>query len=227
MDSLKLLRNSRKTECGAKRFLTRLGVRAAPFALLPLVTMLGICSPLGLAQSPTYGLGRAPSPEEIRAWDISISPTGKELPQGRGTAKEGEQLFRQKGCAGCHGATGIGARAPALVKGGPPAEPGKTPPAGMEGMHMVPDTGIMALRSPYAVTIWDYISRGMPLNREGTLKPDEVYSLTAFLLYKNDIIKEDEVMDAQTLPKVSMPNRNGFANPPEWKHGVPRLAGYP
>jgi S-disulfanyl-L-cysteine oxidoreductase SoxD len=192
---------------------------------LPLAMTL--CGSIVLAQSPTYGVGRTPSAEEIRAWDISISPTGKELPAGHGTAKEGEVLFRQKGCAGCHGATGIGARAPALVKGGPPAEPGKAPPPGMEGMHMVPDTGIMALRSPYAVTIWDYIRRGMPLNREGTLKPDEVYSLTAFLLFKNDVIKEDEVMDAQTLPKVSMPNRKGFADLPEWKHGTPRLQGYP
>jgi mono/diheme cytochrome c family protein len=173
--------------------------------LLPLVMILGVCGPVGLvqmawAQSPTYKVGRTPSAEEMRAWDISISPTGKELPPGRGTAKEGELLFRQKGCAGCHGATGIGARAPALVK---------------------------ALRSPYAVTIWDYISRGMPLNREGTLKPDEVYSLTAFLLFKNDVIKEDEVLDAQSLPKVNMPNRKGFADLPEWKHGTPRLAGYP
>lgn len=194
---------------------------------LPLAMILGVCGHMSLAQSPTYGLGRTPSAEEIRAWDISISPTGKELPPGRGTAKEGALLFRQKGCAGCHGATGIGARAPALVKGGPPPEPGKAPPPGMEGMHMVPDTGIMALRSPYATTIWDYISRGMPLNREGTLKADEVYALTAFLLYKNDVIKEDEVLDAQSLPKVKMPNRNGFANLPEWKHAMPRLAGYP
>ncbi len=179
---------------------------------------------MAFAQSPTYGVGRTPSAEEIHAWDISISPTGKELPQGHGTAKEGEVLFKSKGCAGCHGATGVGARAPALVKGGPPV--GQTPP-GMEGMHMVPDTGIMALRSPYAVTIWDYIRRGMPLNREGTLKPDEVYALTAFLLFKNDVIKEDEVMDAQSLPKVNMPNAHGFADLPEWKHATPRLAGYP
>jgi len=192
---------------------------------LPLT--MALCGSVVWAQSPTYGVGRTPSAQEIRAWDISISPTGKELPAGHGTAKEGELLFRQKGCAGCHGATGIGARAPALVKGGPPAEPGKAPPPGMEGMHMVPDTGIMALRSPYAVTIWDYISRGMPLNREGTLKPDEVYAITAFLLFKNDVIKEDEVMDQQTLPKVNMPNRNGFADLPQWKHGVPRLQGYP
>ena len=188
----------------------------------PLAATLGVIS---WAQAPTFGVGRTPSAQEIRAWDISISPTGRELPDGRGTAKEGEQLFKLKGCAGCHGPNGIGGRAPALTKGGPPA--GQTPPAGMEGMHMVPDTGIMALRSPYAVTIWDYISRGMPLNREGTLKPGEVYSITAFLLYKNEVIKEDEVMDQQSLPKVSMPNREGFAHLPEWKHGEPRLANYP
>jgi len=193
------------------------------FKVLPLAAILvvGIAS----AQGPTYGVGRTPTAEEIKAWDISISPTGKELPAGHGTAKEGEVLFKQKGCAGCHGATGMGAGAPALVKGGPPAS--ATMAKGMEGMHMVPDTGIMALRSPYAVTIWDYIHRGMPLNREGTLKPDEVYAITAYLLYKNDVIKEDEVMTEQTLPKVNMPNKNGFADMPQWQHGVPRLAGYP
>ena len=92
---------------------------------------------------------------------------------------------------------------------------------------MSPDTGIMALRSPYAVTLWDYINRGMPLFKEGTLKPDEVYSLTAFLLAKNEVIKEGEVMDAQSLPKVKMPNVNGFSDAPPWKHGQRRLAGYP
>ena len=65
--------------------------------LLPLGMILGICSHTGLAQSPTYGLGRTPTAEEIRAWDISISPTGKELPPGRGTAKEGAQLYRAEG----------------------------------------------------------------------------------------------------------------------------------
>ncbi len=190
------------------------------FKLLPLGSILVVCA---WAQSPTHGLGRTPTAEELRSWDISISPTGKELPPGRGTAKEGAQIFVRKGCAGCHGATGIGALAPALIKGGPAKAP-----AGMEGMHMVPDTGIMALRSPYAVTIWDYISRGMPLGKEGTLTPNEVYALTAFLLYKNEVIqKDDEVMDAQSLPKVKMPNSQGFAFAPEWKHGTPRLPGYP
>jgi cytochrome c len=90
----------------------------------------------------------------------------------------------------------------------------------------VNDSNVMALHSPFATTIWDFINRGMPLLQEETLKPDEVYSLVAFLLYKNGVIQEDEVMDAQSLPKVKMPNRDGFTAP-EWKHGTPRLQGYP
>jgi hypothetical protein len=91
----------------------------------------------------------------------------------------------------------------------------------------VNDANAMALHSPFATTIWDYINRGMPIGKEGTLSANEVYALTAFLLFKNDVIQEDEVLDAQSLPKVKMPNRDGFALPPEWKHGTPRLQGYP
>jgi hypothetical protein len=106
----------------------------------------------------------------------------------------------------------------------------------MAGMQMGPpclqpcvnDANVMALHSPYATVMWDYINRGMPINKEGTLTPDEVYSLVAFLLYKNGVIKEDEVLDAQSLPKVTMPNHGGFALPAEpYKHGMPRLQGYP
>jgi cytochrome c len=67
----------------------------------------------------------------------------------------------------------------------------------------------------------------MPLNREGTLTADEVYALTAFLLFKNGVIAEDEVLDAQSLPKVKMPMRDAPAPIPEWKHGTSRLKGYP
>ena len=193
--------------------------------LLPLVTIVGICSHIGLAQSPTYGLGRTPTAEEIRAWDISISPTGKELPPGRGTAKEGAQLFLRKGCAGCHGPTGAGGKAPTLiVSKGAPTMTGTMP--GMDMGIMAP--GLMAVSAPYATIMWDYISRGMPLGKEGTLTPNEAYALTAFLLYKSDVIKsEDEAMDAQSLPKVQMPGREGVRPPPEWKHATPRLQGYP
>jgi glyoxylase-like metal-dependent hydrolase (beta-lactamase superfamily II) len=85
----------------------------------------------------------------------------------------------------------------------------------------------MAVHSPFATTMWDYIHRAMPLGQEGTLNPGEVYSLTAFLLYSNGVIKEDEVMNAQSLPAIQMPNRDGYALAPPWEHGKPRLVDYP
>jgi len=176
----------------------------------------------GFAQSPTFGVGRAPTAEEVRAWDISIRPDGQELPEGRGTAKEGASLYTQKGCAGCHGRSGSGAQAPTLIK-----SDGTTKSSIPCLAPCVNDNNVMALHSPYATVMWDYINRGMPLGREGSLKPDEVYALTAFVLFKNGVIHEDEVMDAQSLPKVAMPNREGHALPQPWKHGMPRLQNYP
>jgi S-disulfanyl-L-cysteine oxidoreductase SoxD len=194
--------------------------------LVILTASLGICQ-VGWTQSPTYGIGRTPTAEEMRAWDISISPTGKELPPGHGTAKEGAALYLRKGCAGCHGASGYSAgHAPTLIRRKDPPPAASAPPV-MCLAPCVNDSNTMAIHSPFATTIWDYINRGMPLGKEGTLTPDEVYALTAFLLYKNDVIREDEVMDAQSLPKVKMPNRDGFALPEPWKHGNPRLQGYP
>jgi hypothetical protein len=181
--------------------------------LLP-VMILGVCH-AAWAQSPTYGLGKTPSEEEIRAWDIAISPTGKELPPGSGTAKEGAQLYAQK-CAACHGLTGSEGPAPMLIKRpNPPANPGPCL------SPCIRDANVMAMHAPYATTMWDYINRGMPFKQEGTLKPNEVYALTAFILYKNGVIQEDDVLDAQTLPQVKMPNRDGYAIP-EWKPGMPR-----
>jgi S-disulfanyl-L-cysteine oxidoreductase SoxD len=181
--------------------------------VLPLVLLLA--SSAFAQSSPTYGVGRTPSAEEIRAWDISIGPTGTELPPGRGTAKEGAQVYAQKGCAGCHGRTGTGGSAPVLkAKAGPDVD------VWQRGR-------VLPVRSPFATTVWDYINRGMPLNREGTLTPDEVYALTAYLLFINEVIPEDEVLDAQSLPKVRMPIGNRFADLPEWKPKTPRLKGYP
>jgi cytochrome c len=185
--------------------------------LLPFLTFLGGAVE---AQSLTYGVGSTPSAEEIRAWDISISPTGEELPPGSGTAEEGELIYQRK-CAFCHGATGTEGAAPRLVKNeaGPDADPWAL-------------GRILPIRSPYATTVWDYINRGMPLNQEGTLTADEVYALTAYLLYLNDLVAEDEVLDSQSLPKVEMPNRtnpkaDSWVPLPDWKPGMPRLQGYP
>ena len=86
---------------------------------------------------------------------------------------------------------------------------------------------ILPLRAPFATTVWDYINRGMPLNREGTLTPDEVYALTAYLLNINDVIPEDLVLDAKSLPTVKMPLGDNYAPLPDWKPRTKRLQGYP
>jgi cytochrome c len=180
--------------------------------VLPFLLLMGASA---LAQGSTYGVGRTPTAEEVRAWDISIGPTGEELPPGSGTVREGARVYRVKGCAGCHGATGIEGKAPILKsKAGPDVE-------------LWARGRILPLRAPFATTVWDYINRAMPLNGEGTLTADEVYSLTAYLLFINDVIREDDVLDARTLPKVKMPIGENYAALPEWKPRTPRLKGYP
>jgi cytochrome c len=168
-----------------------------------------------VAQSPTYGVGRTPTAEELRRMDISIGPTGEELPVGRGSAKEGAQVYVQKACVGCHGVAGLGGMAPILQS----KLPAETPLWRKER--------ILPLRSPYATTVWDYINRAMPLGLEGTLTPNEVYSLTAYLLFINKIIPEDQVLDRESLPKVKMPIGDNFGKPHDYKRNAPRLEGYP
>jgi hypothetical protein len=200
-----------------------MGLRRLLFLAMVLAVVLLGLGQIGRAQSPTYGVGRTPTAEEIRAWDISISPEGKELPPGHGTAKDGAPIYAQKGCGGCHGRTGSGGQAPTLIR-----SDGTTKSTMPCLSPCVNDSNVMAFHSPFGTVLWDYINRGMPLGKEGTLKPDEVYALTAFLLFKNGLIPEEQVIDAKSLPAVKMPNREGFALPPEpWKHGAPRLQGYP
>ena len=182
---------------------------------LRLVTILLLLGSPAFAQSPTYGIGRTPTAEEIRRMDISIGATGEELPPGRGTAKEGVLVYEQKACIACHGAAGLGGPAPELQ-----SKKGQDVPIWQRER-------ILPLRSPFATTVWDYINRGMPLGNEGTLTADEVYALTAYLLFLNKVIPEDEVLDKQSLPKVKMPIGDDYAKLHEWKPRTPRLEGYP
>ena len=182
--------------------------------VLPVVFSLLMSLPV-CAQGLIYGVGRTPSAEEIRARDISIGPTGEELPRGKGSAKEGALTYRSKGCAGCHGVNGTGGAAP-ILKSKDPTNP-----------NVWARGRILPLRAPFATTVWDYINRGMPLNREGTLTPDEVYGLTAYLLFINGVIPEDQVLDQQNLSAVKMPLGDNYAPLPDWKPRTPRLKGYP
>src|SRR6516164_7378888 len=169
-----------------------------------------------LAQSaPTYGLGRTLSAEEIRARDINIGSTGEELPPGHGTPKEGAKVFELQGCIVCHGPEAVGGVGPRLNSNT------------SQDLPIWKRERILPLRAPFATTVWDYIHRGMPLGREGTLTPDEVYALTAYLLYLNKVIPEDTVLDVKSLPKVKMPIGDGYAKLPDWKPGTRRLEGYP
>ena len=154
-----------------------------------------------LAQTPSYtNVGRAPTKEEIQAWDISVGPDGKGLPPGQGSAKDGAPIFAAK-CAVCHGPAGEGAKiGPRLVGG----------TADLETLTTLRPVRSIGGYWPYATTVWDFINRAMPRGQSGTLTANEVYALTAFILAKSNIIKEDDILDAMTLPKVQMPNRNGF-----------------
>lgn len=150
---------------------------------------------------PVLNFGRTATAEEIRAWDIAISPDGTGLPPGRGTATQGALLYRQK-CAMCHGPTGTEGPAERLV--------GREP---RQGFPFGKDPALVRTIGnywPYATTLYDYIHRAMPLNAPGSLEPDEIYSAVAFLLWRNEIISDTTVINAQTLPRVVMPARDRF-----------------
>jgi cytochrome c len=141
-------------------------------------------------------LGRAVKAEEIAAWEITITPDGKGLPAGGGTAAAGEAVYAAK-CAGCHGVKGQGGAADRLVGGiGTLATP---KPVKTVGSYW-----------PFATTLFDYIRRAMPYNAPQSLSNDEVYALSAYLLFLNGIIGPEVHIDAKTLPQVKMPNRDGF-----------------
>jgi cytochrome c len=155
---------------------------------------------MGLAQTPDYKVGKPLSQDEIKSFDFMIGPEGQALPAGHGTAKEGAVIFEQR-CQVCHGRNGEKGVLRRLALG----SPGKPFPGPISNE----DKDSVAYY-PYATIAWDYIKRAMPVPKPGSLTHDEVYSLTAFLLYRNGIIQENEVMDEKTLPTVVMPNRNGF-----------------
>jgi mono/diheme cytochrome c family protein len=163
--------------------------------LLAVASALAVVSNAAVAENPN--LGRIAAPEEIASWDISIGPDGAGLPPGSGTPKQGEAVYAAK-CLVCHGEKGAGKPNDALV-GGRGTLAGDQPPVKTVGSFW-----------PYATTLFDYVRRAMPLNESKSLTNDEVYAVVAYLLQLNGIIGENETINAQTLPRVRMPNRDGF-----------------
>ncbi len=171
--------------------------RAAVIAALA----VPLLSAFAVAQAPPSGIGRAATPADIRAWGASVAPDGTGLPAGRGTAAQGQRLYGAD-CAGCHGDRGQGI--------------GEYPPlAGGQGtLASAQPVQTVGSYWPYATTVWDYIHRAMPYERPGTLTVDQTYAVTAYVLHLNGILPADAILDDRTLPRVRMPNRDGFVGDP-------------
>jgi hypothetical protein len=141
------------------------------------------------------GLGTPITEADIAPWDITIMPDGKGLPAGSGTAAQGAPIFQNK-CSACHGEKGVGGFA-SFLNAGPPR-------ASLDGGKSVANFW------PYATTVFDFIPRAKPNDRPKSLTDQEVYQLTAYVLYLNKLIGQNDTINAQTLPKVKMPNAGNF-----------------
>jgi S-disulfanyl-L-cysteine oxidoreductase SoxD len=163
-----------------------------------LLVVAGGCATASMSRGGLEGpsLGREATPAQIAGWDISVGPDGAGLPPGRGAPAAGATVYEQK-CQVCHGAKGAGQPNDRLV-GGQGTLAGKTP--------------VRTIGSywPYATTVFDYVRRSMPYIQPQSLSNDDVYAVTAYLLHLNGIIGENDEMNAQTLPKVKMPNQPNF-----------------
>ncbi len=157
------------------------------------VAAFAVATGTALAESPR--LGKPISPSDFAEWDINILPDGSNLPAGSGKAADGAKIFAEQ-CSLCHGDKGQGGRAARLI-GGPPK-------ATIDGGKTI------ANYWPYATTLYDFIRRAMPFPAPRSLSNEQVYALVAFILAENKLIGENDEMNATTLPKVKMPNRDNF-----------------
>jgi len=155
--------------------------------LKPLVILLAAAAP---------HFGQLADPALVKAWDVSIAPDGKGLPPGRGSVSEGLAVYTQK-CVMCHGVNGVGKPSDQLT-------------GGIGSLASPNPVKTVSSYWPYATTLFDYIRRAMPVTSPHSLSDHETYAVTAYILSIDGIVKKDAVLDAKSLPKVKMPNRDGF-----------------
>jgi S-disulfanyl-L-cysteine oxidoreductase SoxD len=161
---------------------------------LALLALL-VCGAGAAEPVQTPRLGRPASPELVDQWNLSVYPDGRGLPPGQGTAAQGRSIYQDR-CAKCHGPEGEGGSGGTLAGRAPLTDPD---PDQTVGNYW-----------PYATTLFDFIRRAMPMDAPATLSDDEIYAVSAYLLYMNGIIGLDDPLDAGSLPGVRMPNRDGF-----------------
>ncbi|MGI8896165.1 MAG: c-type cytochrome [Casimicrobiaceae bacterium] len=176
---------------------------------IPILSSAAPANAVSVGVPPKYGFGKPATRAEIAGWDIDVRPDGTGLPKGRGSVAQGQAIYDEK-CASCHGTFG--------------ESNSYMPIAGGVG-SLATDQPVRTTGSKlnYATTLWDYINRAMPFQAPQTLRPDEVYALTAYVLHLNDIVPADTVLDQTSLPKLKMPNRDGFTT----DHGLMRRDGKP
>jgi cytochrome c len=164
-------------------------------AALAIAAALASATP---AVADKLGIGRAATPEEVAAWDIDVRPDGQGLPKGHGTVAQGEEIFQTQ-CAACHGEFGEGKDRWPVLAGGHGSLKNERPDKTVGSFW------------PYATTLFDYIRRAMPFGNAQSLSPDELYALTAYILFLNDVTKDQTfTLDEKTLPLVRMSNAAQF-----------------
>ena len=162
------------------------------FFLVPLLTAMPVSAEVG-----GYGIGTPASVKEIAGWNIDIRPDGMGLPPGSGSVEDGEMMYEEK-CASCHGSFGEGVGRYPVLSGGEGTLTDERPEKTV-GSYW-----------PYASTLWDYIHRSMPFPQPQSLTDEEVYAITAYVLYLNDLVEDDFVLTADNLASIEMPNADGF-----------------
>ena len=157
---------------------------------------LAACATPQRAGTPSPKFGEPVTAQELVRFDISIPPSGAGLPAGSGTARDGLKVYETK-CLACHGAKGAGKPADMLA-------------GGVGSLATKAPVRTVGSYWPYATTLFDYVRRAMPITNPLSLTDDEVYAVSAYVLFINGIIGEDVALNAQSLPQVKMPNRDGF-----------------
>ncbi len=174
----------------------------------PVAALLMACA-AGAADQPWNAIGRAATPAEIAAWDIDVRPDGVGLPAGHGSVAEGRDLYDAK-CASCHGEFGDNNQYLQIA-------------GGVGSLATAQPVRTTGSKLNHATTLWDYINRAMPFQAPKSLRVDEVYALTAYVLFLNDIVPETAVLDRDGVVALKLPNRDGF-NP---QHGFRSRDGTP
>ncbi len=163
---------------------------------LVIAGLLLFTTPLFADSGPN--LGKPVSAAVVRNWNQDVFPNGKGLPKGQGNAKQGERVY-EKYCVSCHGVEGSGGYAEELA-------------GAQHGLTDNPPDKVIGTYWPYATTLFDFTRRSMPLDAPGSLSNDQIYAVTAYLLFLNEIIDIDKMVNANSLAKIKMPNREGFIN---------------